>query len=198
MTIVSNKVVTKRVSYGRKYVRFADEEDEYKLMDIIPPALFPSAEIHPASFWRRWWNQTEGGETEEQKESAVVTEAQIRALLKPRFIRHFLLGDVEARPANVDALHRQARKLKVAAIPYKFPTYDCEDRSFACMGAWHLNVDTAAMATYIIWVTYTTSTGQKAHALNGFCDGSQFYLYEPALYKVFIVPDFWMVNVLIG
>jgi len=197
MTIASNQLVVKKIKSGQKYVQFADKDNEYKLIDNIPLGLYSTAAIHPASFWRSWFDRRITA-IEEKEKPAVVTETKIRALLQPRYIRHFLLGDVEAKSANINTLHKQARKLKVAKIPYKFPTYDCEDRSFACMGAWHLNEVTAAMATYIIWVTYTTSTGQKAHALNGLCDGEQFYLYEPALYKAFIVPDFWMIDVLMG
>ena len=66
------------------------------------------------------------------------------------------------------------------------------------MGAWHLNAATAAMATYIIWTTYAEDGEAKAHALNGLCTGNNFYLYEPAQYKAFVVPDFWMINVLMG
>ena len=197
MTIATNQVVTKKLKHGQKYVSFGFETDEFKLVDTVPPEVYTPREIHPASFWRKWF-VTDTQEVVEKEKVTAVTADLIHDLLKPRYIRHFLLGDIEAVPADVGALHKQAKKLRVAAIPYKFPTYDCEDRSFACMGAWHLNEATAAMSTYIIWVTYTTSTGQKAHALNGFCDGGQFYLYEPALYKVFVVPDFWMIDVLIG
>lgn len=203
MTIANNGVVKKKVIYGDynvETVKFKGDDVEYVVENEINPDVVRSHEVRPASFWRRFGLFSKADEEEEEGGVVytTITPDMVRNRLKPRYIRHFLLGDEYAEPASESVLDKQCRKYRVADIPYKFPTYDCEDRSFACMGVWHLNVDTAAMATYIAWVTYQENGDEKAHALNGFYTNREFYLYEPAQYKAFTVPEFWMINVLIG
>lgn len=197
MNIASEQFVTKKLTHeGVEIVNFADDKVDYVLDNHLPSAVVKSHEIYPASFWHRWFF----GESKEVSPTLKreVTPDILRSLLSPRYVRHFLLEDATAKPSATTTLNKQAKKLGVANIPYSFPDYDCGDRSFACMGAWHLNAKTAAMATYIVWVTYVEGEDNKSHALNAFCDGYKFYLYEPATYEVFDLPEFWMVNVLIG
>lgn len=181
--------------------RFVDFGDGGKLQvdNYLPKGFVEAHEVPPSGWWRRFDSLSNVNKSEDEKKvNIVITEKVIRKYLGHLHVRHFLLGDVEAPPANVSLLHSQAKKLGVADIPYSFPKYDCEDRSFACMGAWHLNAETAEMATYIAWVSYVRGEKTVAHALNAFCTGQDFFFYEPALYKVFKIPDFWMLNVLIG
>jgi hypothetical protein len=173
-------------------ITFEGLDKTYVILDSPNLDSIDSYKVKPSSFWSMLFSEYK------EPDDDIITEAMVREYLKPRYVRHLLLGDDYAEPANADLLDKQARKLKVASIPYDFPRYDCEDRSFACMGAWHLNVDTAAMSTFIVWVTYEQDGEEIAHALNGFCTKEGIYLYEPALYETFVLPEFWLVHVLVG
>jgi len=199
MTLATTGII-KRTFVGDnvEFIKFEGDDVNYLVENNISQEFIKGMEVKPASFWRNFGFGSSQKKQDKKSGYAVINKDIIRNFLKPRYIQHFLLGDTEADPASVDMLNRQAKKLGVANIPYNFPKYDCEDRSFACMGAWHLNIDTAAMATYIVWVTYQEGGEEKAHALNGYCTGENFFLYEPAQYKSFLVPEFWMINVLIG
>ena len=198
MIIGDKYFLNNSVTDDKRFVDFGDG-NKVQVDDILPADFVENHEVPPSGWWRRWNNIDEvDREDKEEAGDSVITEKVIRKHLGHLFVRHFLLGDVEAKPATVELLNNQAMRLGVADIPYNFPDYDCEDRSFACMGAWHLNAETAKVATYIAWVTYVRDGETRAHALNALCTDRAFFFYEPALYKVFEIPDFWMLNVLMG
>jgi hypothetical protein len=196
LDLTRSKVLKSRVNSGNVWIDFGDKE-EVRLDNTLPSDVVESNKVLPSSWWRSWFHSKDNG-GEEAGSSTVINEKVIRSHLNHLYVRHFLLEDLEAEPANTEALDYQARMHGVADIPYNFPKYDCGDRSFACMGAWHLDTKTAAMATYIVWVTYVSDGENVAHALNACCTDKEFLFYEPATYTFFSLPDFWMINVLMG
>jgi len=199
MTVLSALTIKSHVRWGKRVVSLGPTDELYEVENILPAGIIEDNEINPAGWWRDLRSFFNAKEDKEDVETVTaINEKEIRKYLGHLYVKHFLLGDKTATPANLDVLNNQAWKLGVADIPYSFPDYDCEDRSFACMGAWHLNAETAKMATYIAWVSYAGEEGMKAHALNAACVSGKFFFYEPAQYKFFEIPDFWMLNVLMG
>lgn len=131
--------------------------------------------------------------------SSLLASRDIQRILN-RPVDHLLFEDLDKYvPANPQSLVNQARRYKIATrVKYTFPRYDCGNFAFAAMGAWNFEIAYAEMAAFIVWVMYTHKRKRFAHALNGFCTISDFYLFEPQNYKVFLIPKDYRIWVLIG
>lgn len=150
--------------------------------------------VHPSRWWS--WGGSKRKKKEEKRSNTKLDIDSIQWLIG-RPILHQYFGDKIVYPANLEILIRAWKKARVACIQrYTFPDFDCEDFAFYGMGIWHKTIETARMATYIIWVSY----GNKAHALNACCTAEAFYLIDPqdTTYTPFRLPKQYKIQFLVG
>ena len=183
-----------------RFITFGDEE--WFEVDQFPAGNEILNEygytIPPSSWWSSWWNQKKTIEQVSIEEKLSVNDIQ---WLIGRPALHQYFGDAKTYPANAETLIKAWQKNHVATVQkYIFPDFDCEDFAFFGMGIWHSTIETGRVATFIIWVSYPKGNKQYAHALNGFCTQTKFFLIDPQdkSYTPFTLPEHYKIQVLIG
>jgi hypothetical protein len=208
---MAKKDIDISIKDGKRTIKFADDEryeidslektmetlKDYEIKEFSHvESFFPSA-----SSWFNRFKQKINNCNKKNKETIVVSEklttSQIKNIIKIPS-SNWLFADADYYVADIPSLLAQMKKYNVAGFKYEFPYYDCDDFSFAAMGAIHLNKETAKMAAFIIWVSYQRDGKNYSHALNGACTGDKFYLIEPQNYGVFEIPIGYVLRVLIG
>jgi len=61
--------------------------------------------------------------------------------------------------------------------------YDCDDFTFALMGAFHKDYETAAMPIFVTWVPTIQ------HALLSFYYGNEIFVIEPQTDEIYWLPE---------
>ena len=201
-------------SRNKKHVKFEGDKTKYEI-DPLDKTLeelegyevefvdYPSSDRPSSSSWfERFKNYLlHGGGTPKPKPKPVVTTKitanTVKALIGST-ARNWLFADSDYFVTDMKTALDQIKYYKVANFTYELPYYDCDDFSFAAMGAIHLSKETAKMAFFIIWVSYKRNGKSYGHALNGACTADKFYVIEPQNYKVYDFPPDWTLQVLIG
>lgn len=104
------------------------------------------------------------------------------------------LSDQEYQPASLSAIAQVLASDQIDKMKYEAEGFDCDDFTFALMGAFHHNRETAKMAIFILWA----DTPEGGHAVCSFHDGMDVMIIEPQTDKVFSPPRNWKLRVLIG
>jgi len=81
---------------------------------------------------------------------------------------------------------RKGKKLRAVSA--------CDDYAFALMGAFHRDLETAAMPIFVTWV----ATPSGGHALISFYYEGEVVMIEPQNDEVFSVPENWTLKLLCG
>jgi len=110
------------------------------------------------------------------------------------------LADAEYRPINIDKLLEVLEKDKTDQMTYSMDgedqpieLFDCDDFTFALMGAFHKNYETAAMPIFITWVTTIQ------HALVSFYYDNKIFIIEPQTDEIYYLPEGeWKLSLICG
>ena len=110
----------------------------------------------------------------------------------------WLFADIKYKPADIEVVKEVLRSTQIEQMRYISEYYDCDDFSFALMGAFHSRYDTAKMAIFIVWVWWKEKDKTYAHALNAMTDGKKVLLIEPQSDAIFEVPENWNLILVMG
>ena len=76
--------------------------------------------------------------------------------------------------------------------------FDCDDFTFALMGAFHHCRETAAMPIFIIYVQWGEEGNIAAHSIMSYYNNGQIILIEPQSDHCYTVPADWILTFLTG
>jgi len=106
----------------------------------------------------------------------------------------FYLADSYYRALNETTIRQILSEDKTNLEQYTPKDFDCDDFAFRLMGAFHQNIETAAMPIFVTWVKTTSG----AHAVLSFTDNRTVLIIEPQNDRVYPVPAEWQLSLLCG
>ena len=107
----------------------------------------------------------------------------------------FQLADETYFEANREEIKKVLEQDQIDKEIYKAEEFDCDNYSFALMGSFHHNRETAPMPIFITWVL----TREGGHALLSFYEAGKVFLIEPQTDEIIPgVPADWALILLCG
>ena len=151
-----------------------------------------------------------------KQEQVILTAQEVDQAIKTAFGDRaekalWLNADAKYYAARLDDIRAVLQTTKIDKLPYIIEkdtgveAYDCDDFSFALMGALHANpykpqwMPTGKEAVFITWVWWKEGNNTYGHALNMCVTADKkVYMIEPQNYTIFNVPPNWNLILIIG
>lgn len=99
----------------------------------------------------------------------------------------FHISDESYKPIDMEKLKQFLKDDPCNLQEYNLHDYDCDDFSFALMGALHMNREMAACPFFITWA----DTPKGGHAVLTFYYDGEVKIIEPQTDEIFDIPEGW-------
>jgi len=110
----------------------------------------------------------------------------------------FKLADEYYQPADRDIIMSVVAQDLTDKVEYREVDFDCDDSAFSLMGALHKDLRTACMPIFITWVEYYEDGKRYGHAVVSFYEEGRVYIIEPQNDNLFLVPEYYRLNMICG
>jgi len=110
----------------------------------------------------------------------------------------FKMADAYYKEADHDIILEILDKDRTDLEKYQIEDFDCDDFTFRLMGVFHSDPRTVAMPLFETWVEWYVDGQRYGHSVMSYYDRGIVNIIEPQNDNVFLVPDDWSLNVLMG
>lgn len=106
--------------------------------------------------------------------------------------------DSHYKSARLDPIRAVVESDLTDEFKYVANDFDCDDFTWGLMGAFHHNLETAAMPIFAVSVQYEKLGETRYHRMIAFYYNGEMILIEPQSDRFYNVPEDWILRLLIG